>query len=53
MTLENALGLTGIIGTITLVITVMFWFSLTVFILCIMEVRVTNVPSIEEILTAS
>ncbi|KIJ63286.1 hypothetical protein HYDPIDRAFT_156039 [Hydnomerulius pinastri MD-312] len=37
MTLENVLGMGGIIGTIALVIMVGFWFSLTVFILCIME----------------
>jgi hypothetical protein len=45
MTLEKALGLSGVFGTIALVITVAFWFGLTVFILCIMEVRVINVPS--------
>ncbi|KIK99754.1 hypothetical protein PAXRUDRAFT_822438 [Paxillus rubicundulus Ve08.2h10] len=37
MTLEGVLGMTGITGIIALVIMVGFWFSLTVFILCIME----------------
>jgi hypothetical protein len=44
MTIEKFLGLSGIFGTIALVLVVVFWFSATVFILCIMEVRVTNVP---------
>lgn len=44
MTIEKFLGMSGIFGTITLAIVVVFWFSATVFILCIMEVRVTNVP---------
>ncbi|KAG2138976.1 V-type ATPase, V0 complex, 116kDa subunit family [Suillus clintonianus] len=37
MTIEKVLGGSGIFGTIALVIMVAFWFSLTVFILCIME----------------
>ncbi|KAG1748842.1 V-type ATPase, V0 complex, 116kDa subunit family [Suillus paluster] len=37
MTLDKVLGLPGIFGTIALVVMVAFWFSLTVFILCIME----------------
>ncbi|KAF8842544.1 V0/A0 complex, 116-kDa subunit of ATPase [Paxillus ammoniavirescens] len=37
MTLEGRLGVTGIVSIIALVIMVAFWFSLTVFILCIME----------------
>jgi V-type H+-transporting ATPase subunit a len=37
MTIEKFLGLSGIFGTIALVIVVVFWFSATVFILCIME----------------
>jgi hypothetical protein len=40
MTLEGVLGMTGIVGIIALVIMVGFWFALTVFILCIMEVRI-------------
>ena len=42
MTLENVLGMGGLIGWIALVIMVVFWFTLTVFILCIMEVRVLD-----------
>lgn len=37
MTIEKFLGLSGIFGTIALVMVVVFWFSATVFILCIME----------------
>ncbi|KAG1868845.1 V-type ATPase, V0 complex, 116kDa subunit family [Suillus tomentosus] len=37
MTIEKFLGMSGIFGTITLAIVVVFWFSATVFILCIME----------------
>lgn len=37
MTIEKFLGLSGIFGTIALVLVVVFWFSATVFILCIME----------------
>ncbi|KAH7928179.1 V0/A0 complex, 116-kDa subunit of ATPase [Leucogyrophana mollusca] len=37
MTLAGPLAMPGITGTIALVIMVVFWFSLTVFILCIME----------------
>ncbi|KAG2348368.1 V0/A0 complex, 116-kDa subunit of ATPase [Suillus weaverae] len=37
MTIEKFLGLSGIFGTIALVMVVVFWFSATVFILCLME----------------
>ncbi|KAG2124494.1 V-type ATPase, V0 complex, 116kDa subunit family [Suillus cothurnatus] len=37
MTIEKFLGLSGIFGMIALVVVVVFWFSATVFILCIME----------------
>lgn len=37
MTIEKFLGVSGIFGTIALVMVVVFWFSATVFILCIME----------------
>ncbi|KAG1849181.1 V-type ATPase, V0 complex, 116kDa subunit family [Suillus subalutaceus] len=37
MTIEKFLGLSGIFGTIALVMVVVFWFLATVFILCIME----------------
>ncbi|KAF9239686.1 V-type ATPase, V0 complex, 116kDa subunit family [Melanogaster broomeanus] len=37
MTLEGVLGMTGLTGIIALVLMVAFWFSLTVFILCLME----------------
>ncbi|KAG1749414.1 V-type ATPase, V0 complex, 116kDa subunit family [Suillus occidentalis] len=37
MTIEKFLGLSGIFGMIALVMVVVFWFSATVFILCIME----------------
>ncbi|KAG1760410.1 V-type ATPase, V0 complex, 116kDa subunit family [Suillus occidentalis] len=36
-TIEFCLGLSGIFGMIALVMVVVFWFSATVFILCIME----------------
>lgn len=39
MTLENVLGMPGITGIIALVIMGGLWLSLTVGILCIMEVR--------------
>lgn len=38
MTLANVLGPTSILGWIALVIMTVFWFTLTIFILCIMEV---------------
>jgi hypothetical protein len=41
MTLASALGAEGIFGTIFLVFVLVMWFSLTVFILCVMEVRTT------------
>jgi len=37
MTLEGVLGMSGITGIIALIIMGVFWFILTVFILCIME----------------
>lgn len=40
MTLSKVLGLDGVIGWIALAIMGTAWFVLTVFILCIMEVRV-------------
>lgn len=39
MTLEKVLGMTGIIGTIAIVIMGVFWLALTIAILCLMEVR--------------
>lgn len=39
MTLAPGLGIPGVIGIIGLVVCVTIWFILTVFILCIMEVR--------------
>lgn len=39
MTIEDFLNPTGIFGWIGLVIIGAMWFSLTIFILCIMEVR--------------
>jgi len=38
MTLESFLGPTSLFGWIALIIMVLVWFSLTVFVLCIMEV---------------
>ena len=38
MTIANALGASGIIGIVALVVVGLMWFTLTVFILCIMEV---------------
>jgi len=37
MTLDNVLGASGILGTIALVLTFLFWLSLTIGILCLME----------------
>lgn len=37
MTLERVIGMSGVMGLIALVLMGMFWFSMTVFILCIME----------------
>lgn len=42
MTLDNVLGMGGVVGWIALIIVIVFWFVLTVFILCIMEVRVLD-----------
>ena len=39
MTLARALGAEGIFGFIFLAFILVMWFSLTVFILCVMEVR--------------
>ena len=39
MTLAKVLGSEGIFGMIMIAITLVMWFMLTVFILCIMEVR--------------
>lgn len=38
MTLEKFLGPTGVFGYVTLFLMGCFWFSATVFVLCIMEV---------------
>ena len=40
MTLEGALGMEGIFGIIVIGLTVVMWFTLTVFVLCLMEVRI-------------
>lgn len=40
MTLANALGIPGVIGIVALVVVGLLWFTLTVAILCVMEVRV-------------
>jgi hypothetical protein len=37
MTMNNAFGMTGIVGTIATVAIFYFWFVLTVFVLCVME----------------
>ena len=39
MTLEPVLGTPGVIGIVMTVVVGVLWFILTVFILCIMEVR--------------
>jgi V-type H+-transporting ATPase subunit a len=39
MTLAPVLGVEGIVGIIGLIVVGLMWFILTVFILCIMEVR--------------
>lgn len=39
MTLENVLGMSGALGIVALIIVGIMWFVLTIFILCIMEVR--------------
>jgi hypothetical protein len=39
MTLEMVLGPESILGWVALILMAVFWFALTVFILCIMEVR--------------
>ncbi len=40
MTVENVLGMSGVIGIIAIVLVGAMWLQLTVFILCIMEVSV-------------
>ena len=39
MTIANVLGMSGIVGIAALVVVGVLWFTLTVCILCIMEVR--------------
>jgi hypothetical protein len=39
MTLGNVLSMTGVVGIIAKIFVGVMWFSLTVFILCVMEVR--------------
>lgn len=40
MTLDNVLGMEGIFGVIAIVFMGVMWFTLTVVILCVMEVRI-------------
>jgi len=42
MTLEDWLGPTTLFGWLGLIVMGVFWFVLTVFILCIMEVRLVS-----------
>jgi V-type H+-transporting ATPase subunit a len=42
MTLARVLGLDGIFGKLVLVLIFLMWLNLTVFILCVMEVRVSD-----------
>jgi len=42
MTLARVLGMGGIVGLIALILIGVFWFTATVCILCIMEVRATG-----------
>ena len=45
MTLGVVIGMEGIVGIIALVVVGVMWFILTVFILCIMEVRARLLPT--------
>ena len=40
MTLDNVLGMEGIFGVIAIVFMGVMWFTLTVVVLCVMEVRI-------------
>ena len=42
MTLASVLGMPGVVGIVAVVVVGVLWFILTVFILCIMEVRVVH-----------
>jgi len=42
MTLAKVLGMGGIVGIIAIIMIGMFWFLATIFILCLMEVRVSD-----------
>ena len=48
MTLAKVLGMGGIIGIVAVLIIVVFWFFLTIFILCVMEVRVMTRDTFEQ-----
>ena len=41
MTIANVLGMTGIVGIVAILVVGVLWLVLTIFILCIMEVRVS------------
>jgi V-type H+-transporting ATPase subunit a len=49
MTLARVLGMGGIVGLIALVLIGVFWFTATVFILCIMEVRAAGMPRLNRL----
>lgn len=42
MTLASVLGMPGVVGIVAVVVVGVLWFILTVFILCIMEVRLVH-----------
>lgn len=50
MTLGGVLGMGGIFGLVVIAFTVVLWFSLTVGVLCLMEVRsiLMNVRRVSE-----
>ena len=47
MTLDNVLGMPGIVGWIGLVLVGSLWLSLTIGILCVMEVRLSHPGKID------
>lgn len=52
MTIENVLGMTGIVGVIATIFAFALWFVLTIAILCVMEVR-TSFASVPLRISAS
>jgi vacuolar-type H+-ATPase subunit I/STV1 len=53
MTIGSVLGMGGVIGMIALIIIGVFWFSATIFILCLMEVRMAIEARLNRLVNAA